>query len=557
MKLLNIDAWILASILVTSLEARHVSPQPRDSSTAPVVLTTSGTVRGVLDPENGVSAYLGIPYAVPPVGALRWQAPRPYLSNAEIDATHFGFSCYQSSPTAAEPSTPGPESNITEAGFAMLLAMSTYGLPESEDCLTLNVWAKKSTLPSRPKAVMLFVHGGSFVAGSSAMPSQNGRSLAAEHADEIIVVSINYRLNILGFPGSPALPRQNLGVLDARMALEWVRDNIAQFGGDPERITLFGQSAGGSMTDILSYAYPDDPIAAGFIMMSGFAQDFGLQGVDAAMKSWDQAAVNAGCSHPHNPSVSTATTSAAASSTLLTPVAAHDSGDQAQSDILACMLSLPAVSLISAIPLDGISSAGLPFGPVTDDILVFTNYTAHGPATRPVLLGTADREADLYRFILPPDLTPPQEVLDSITDSTFTCPAALRAGKSRRLGNPTWRYRWFGNFPNTILAYEPFTTGAWHGSDVPSIFDTIPQSPIPNTPEQDAVMAYHRGAFVAFAKDPAHGLDTYFTCSDYGAVARGRGWPHYHPGEQTLVRIGYENRTGTNLAMGAEYDGGC
>lgn len=135
-----------------------------------------------------------------------------------------------------------------------------------------------------------------FSIGNTACEIYDGSVLADEN--DVVVVSPNYRVNIFGFPGAPGLQRQNVGLLDQRMALEWARDNVAAFGGDPSRITVFGQSAGGASTDYLSIMYPDDPIANGFIPQSGVASGAvgALAGTpDDAAAAWYQVSASVGC----------------------------------------------------------------------------------------------------------------------------------------------------------------------------------------------------------------------------------------------------------------------
>lgn len=191
---------------------------------APVVATAQGPVQGVTV-SDGVHAYLGIPYAAPPVGELRWKAPQPAEAWEGVrDATHFGHHCVQF--------VAYPDMVFDDAG-------------ESEDCLTLNVWAPANAarLP-----VMVWVHGGGFVGGASSEPRQNGQHLA-RHG--VVVVSMNYRLGMLGFFTHAGLAAEsanhaagNYGLMDQIAAIEWVKKNIAAFGGDPDNITLFGESAG-------------------------------------------------------------------------------------------------------------------------------------------------------------------------------------------------------------------------------------------------------------------------------------------------------------------------
>ncbi|QEO17973.1 carboxylesterase/lipase family protein [Acetobacter vaccinii] len=189
--------------------------------------TTAGLIRGKTTAEPGVTAWLGIPFAAPPVGALRWRPPQPPASWAGVrDATHFG-----ASPCA--PSMPGV--NLDYSPDRM-----------SEDCLTLNIWAPPDD--GKPKPVMVWIFGGAFVMGSSANPRYDGAHLAAQG---VVFVSINYRVGILGSYVHPELSREspagvsgNYGLMDQIAALQWVRDNIAAFGGNPDNVTIFGQSAG-------------------------------------------------------------------------------------------------------------------------------------------------------------------------------------------------------------------------------------------------------------------------------------------------------------------------
>lgn len=204
--------------------------------------TRSGLVRGVQ--EGLTSHWLGIPYADPPVGPHRWRAPRPVMPWTGIrDATAFGS-------VAPQP----------KSAFIPI----PPGLSENEDCLTLNVWAPaEARFDGRPRPVMVWVHGGGYVLGSSAQPITNPSKLV-ERGD-VVVVTLNYRLGPLGFLDFTSLSRgadrfeSNLGLRDVIAALKWVRDNIAFFGGDPKQVTLFGQSAGASIVTTLMTV----PIARG------------------------------------------------------------------------------------------------------------------------------------------------------------------------------------------------------------------------------------------------------------------------------------------------------
>ncbi|MFN2537907.1 MAG: carboxylesterase/lipase family protein [Mycobacteriales bacterium] len=194
-----------------------------------MIQTPTGAVAGF--PLGGATRYLGIPYAQPPAGALRWQPPLPATSwSGVLEATAFG-------PSA--PQLTGP--------FSGLVPGMTVGAT-SEDCLTLNVWSPDGAdgLP-----VMVWFHGGAFQIGGSSLPAYDGLLLATEQ--RVVVVSVNYRLGALGWlPGVPGVT-PNCGQLDQVLALEWVRDNIGAFGGDPDCVTIFGESAGaGSVIHLMA-----------------------------------------------------------------------------------------------------------------------------------------------------------------------------------------------------------------------------------------------------------------------------------------------------------------
>jgi para-nitrobenzyl esterase len=185
-----------------------------------IVTTTRGAVRGT-------GAFLDIPYAAPPAGAARFAAPRPHPPwDGVRDGTTFG------------PNAPQSERKLGD------IDMSGYfgdGWHQGEDYLTVNVWTPDAEGAGAP--VMVFLHGGGFVAGSNRAAYYDGSAFAR---DGVVLVTVNYRLGIAGFldlPGAPA----NRGLLDAVAALRWVRENIAAFGGDPENVTLFGQSAGATI----------------------------------------------------------------------------------------------------------------------------------------------------------------------------------------------------------------------------------------------------------------------------------------------------------------------
>jgi para-nitrobenzyl esterase len=232
--------------------AMIVVPKIASQSVSCVVPTTNGQVRGL---DLGAScAFLGVPFAAPPVGNLRWKPPQGAASwaPATLDAV----------------TLPAPCPNVNPPGGSTVAG--------NEDCLKLNVWAPNPAA-SQPVPVIVWVHTGAFMAASANLPDSNGRKLAERTG--AIVVAASYRVGPFGFMGHPALTAEdpgyassgNYGFLDQRAALEWVRANISAFGGDPDNVTIAGQSAGGHSVSL----HLVSPASAGLfhraIVMSGFA----------------------------------------------------------------------------------------------------------------------------------------------------------------------------------------------------------------------------------------------------------------------------------------------
>ncbi|MGC2466199.1 MAG: carboxylesterase family protein [Candidatus Acidiferrum sp.] len=191
------------------------------------VKTATGVVEGSVSADGKVQIFKGIPYAAPPVGALRWKDPHPVASWKGVrKATEFGARCMQ---------------------WNVFGDMVFRDAGPSEDCLYLNVWTPEvSTEAKLP--VMVWIYGGGFQAGATSEPRQDGEALAHRG---VVIVSMNYRLGVFGFFSHPELTKEsphhasgNYGLLDQAAALEWVHKNIAAFGGDPQNVTIFGESAG-------------------------------------------------------------------------------------------------------------------------------------------------------------------------------------------------------------------------------------------------------------------------------------------------------------------------
>jgi para-nitrobenzyl esterase len=214
-------ATALAAISLTSCAG------PARKELPPQIRTQSGLVEGMPSADGKVRAFEGIPFAAPPVGKLRWQAPQPVAAWEGVKkATAFGARCMQA-PIYSDMvfRDPGP----------------------SEDCLYLNVWTPADSADAK-LPVMVWIYGGGFAAGATSEPRQDGARLAEKG---VVVVSMNYRLGIFGFLAHPELTKEsphhasgNYGLLDQAAALDWVHKNIAAFGGNPDKVTIFGESAG-------------------------------------------------------------------------------------------------------------------------------------------------------------------------------------------------------------------------------------------------------------------------------------------------------------------------
>ena len=252
-------AWAMLSLLIGaaiwSSEAKAIAPERRlpqiqspeelrtgptrrgkGKSSNPSIVTQDGPVKGIVSPS--INEFLGIPYAAPPLGPRRWMPPQSHERwHGVLDATQLGNQC------------PQVDFFGTELG--------------DEDCLFLNVYTpggKKNRNEDDDLPVMVWIHGGSLVTGSGGL--YDPTPLVTK--GNVIVVTINYRLGVLGFLAHPALDAEghlnaNYGLMDQQLALRWVQRNIEAFGGDPERVTIFGESAGG----LSVYSHLASPTAAG------------------------------------------------------------------------------------------------------------------------------------------------------------------------------------------------------------------------------------------------------------------------------------------------------
>ncbi len=408
-----------------------------------VVPTSGGTVRGFLDDQ--VAVYRGIPYAAPPLGPLRFRPPVTPDPWATVrDASGFGSIC------------PQPDGAGRVVG--------------SEDCLVLNVWAR-ATPPSTRAPVVFWIHGGGNVQGAGSLPVYDGQTFLEKSG--VVVVTINYRLSSLGFLAHPALDAEsahgvsgNDGLLDQIAALQWVRRNIAAFGGDPDRVLIGGESAGGE--DVCSLLA--SPLAKGL---------------------FTRALIESGhCSQPTLPE---------AESAGATIVEAAGCGGTA--DVVACLRAQSTETLVSAARPDVNS-----YGPNVDGFVLLDSPLDALSAGRhhhvPLLVGANADETSLdapsfasdaayrsaifslYGFTLGARVlaeypssafaTPQKAWIGATTDEVYTCPAR-RIARAAAAGQAEPVFRYF--FTKSLDSTSAASYGAYHSLELPFVFGTLDKFP--------------------------------------------------------------------------------
>jgi para-nitrobenzyl esterase len=312
-----------------------------------------GCVRGTS--TAGASAFLGVPYAAPPSGSLRWKAPQAVSRWSDVyDASKPGNECVQ-----------------LDAGQVV----------GSEDCLNLDLWTPNAR-PSSPLPVMVFIHGGGNTMGSASVPGLNGQYLAQKQG--VVVVNVNYRLGLLGFLAHPALDAEssfhvsgNYALLDQIAALQWVQRNVAAFGGDPTRVLLYGQSGGARDTCMQLASSLSKGLFSAALMESGNCEETRfldkIQALKATEDRYASIVVKAGC--------------------------------DAAADVAACLRAVPIGDLV------GVTQAGLgpdwePLpnvdGHVLADFPFHLFVTGQHPNSVPFVIGTNQDEFALPGLINPP-----------------------------------------------------------------------------------------------------------------------------------------------------------
>ena len=433
----------LAAIAILAATAAHAAPV---APVAPVAKTEYGTITGKV--AEGMNEFLGIRYAAPPTGALRWQPPQP-LAHALFSrtATSFGPHCAQ---------------------------VTTYfGLPTTnEDCLYLNVYTPTGPRPAdaKPLPVMLWIHGGSLVVGES--EDYDPVKLVTE--GQVIVVTINYRLGYLGFLAVSGLDAEghaaaNYGLQDQQFALDWVRRNIAGFGGDASRVTVAGESSGG--LSVLSNLV--SPNAYGLfsraIVESG-AYALALPTLAEAETTGNALAARLGCAP-----ADTACLRALPASAVL-------SLQNAATNLTTIVdgTTVP-LSIDTALSAGQFNRVPLLTGSNHDEGRLFvTPYaaltTAEYPAALAATFGPTLGPVVAAKYPLRDYAQPVLALAAILTDGTFACPARKVAGWAARYV-PTYAYEFNDeNAPESSLPPTTYPFGATHATELQFLFD-LPRYP--------------------------------------------------------------------------------
>ncbi|RAH85436.1 alpha/beta-hydrolase [Aspergillus japonicus CBS 114.51] len=398
------------------------------------VETHTGTFIGMLnDTYPNVRQFLRVPYAQPPVGDLRWMPPqKPHRSKKRIDSTFYGPACpqYVTAP-ASFWNTYEPPNVLLNIGEKLDQGSTAWS--SAEDCLSMAIWTPASANRTSKLPVALFVTGGGGITGGIDIPSQLPAHWVSR-SQEHIVITINYRSNIFGNPKSRALNETSLTLLDVRAAVEWAYENIESFGGNAENIMLWGQSQGGILTHLYTLAFPDNPLAAKFgVISQGASATLDLTTAGDVYQDFDIVAKGLGCNY----------------------------GDDYEAE-LECMRQISWVQIEEYINRYNATPSIAFTNYIPDERYIFSNETerylqkkvAPGPSIR----------SDAAREFPDQNSTYVAEE-EGVSDCLARSDSELRAS----IGLDTYRYYWAGNFSN--ISPVPWL-GAFHWTDLLMIFGT-------------------------------------------------------------------------------------
>lgn len=499
----------IGSGLVAGLTACSISKSAETAETnisssddRPIVTSTSGTLQGLSD--GSVQVFRGIPYAMAPTGPRRWSPPEPPQPWSGVkDASQSGPAC------------PQPASRTG--------GIYSWELGEvSEDCLSLNVWAPED---AENAPVFVWIHGGSLVTGAGDLPMYDGTRIANETG--VIVVTINYRLGVLGYLAHPELSADspqnisgNYGLMDQIAALKWVEDNIAAFGGNPDNVTVAGESAG-ALSVVALMASPE---ASGLF--------------DKAVA---QSAYMVSMSH------------------LSEEVAGHPSAESQGQALMDRAFGVSSAQEMREIPVEDIiaktSWAGFPFPNIDGHYLTdqFVDVFDRGEqAPVPVLAGFNDGEIRSLRFLLPPvpdsasayetaiqtnyaelsedflDYYPSDDLEESLLaitrDAMYGWTAERLAVSQSAIGQDSYFYLFDHGYP----AVDEAGLHAFHAMEIPYMFGNLSKAepPWPQAPETELESNLSTTMMEYWTSFAATGTPT---------AAGAPDWPSYEPSESLMI----------------------
>ncbi|KAJ5556790.1 hypothetical protein N7494_000705 [Penicillium frequentans] len=472
--------------LVTTITALVVAMPCEEAEDfhSPRVRVEQGLVEGFV--QSNTSVFLGIPFAETTADEHRWKAPKPIrkFPNGRLEATAYGPSCAQ-------------------------VMSGTSITSQSEDCLNLNVWTPRQDKHQCAKLpVFVFIYGGAMVTGGSSNAQWQGFNFAR---NDVIYVNFNYRESIYASPNAPELQgkAQNFGILDVELAMKWIYDNIEAFGGDRSRIVLGGHSSGGVHVDDYLWTHPETFLAGAIELsanaLSGPAYAPAGVALSEVVQQMLDANVTLDCT--------------------------------AEDYTLDC---LRAADTYAFQTKSFNSSLNTWFAPAMDEITRFSNYAdrfikGHYPKSLPLIVGNSDQEGEIFGYVYNSENTnfsswirtfdadlafvPTDDLLAAYDEANYASVSSMSGasyGDARFLcatdslldlraaEQPTWIYRWFGNYSNALAIPN---LGPSHGSEVPffhggnecfSLLDGVTED------EQQLADFMHRW-FVAWVKNPRAG----------------------------------------------------
>ena len=474
--------------------AAAAGPRPPLEGAPVVVAAPAGAIEGRT--ADSVEAFRGIPYAAAPVGPLRWRPPQPAVAwSGPRPALAFGNDCPQHPlPAAIDPGS---------------------GQPMSEDCLYLNVWAPAANKARRP--VMVWIHGGGFTIGSGALAASDGARLAHRG---VVVVTLNYRLGRFGFFAHPAITRDhpgeatgNYGIMDQIAALRWVGRNIAAFGGDPAKVTIFGESAGGGSV----LALMGSPMARG-LFRAAIVESGGGRDVLATLEAPNEDsragyaagrdfAAKAGLKDPDPMALR-----ALPADAVLGDLGFLNSRDR--DDYAGMIIDGRVITANPAAIFARGAEAPVPMiiGFNSGELAGLKAYS--GEWTRQAAAKFGPREPDL-RKLYDPHGGDDGLRTDFLSDLVFVEPARLLARAHARAGHPAYLYQ----FDYVAEARRAGAHGAGPASEIPYVFNAVDRVDAKATAKDRAVADAVSAYWTAFAISGSPGAADHAASPAYRASA--------------------------------------